>query len=146
MLPFENLGAQPGSDEFALGLSYAIQNNLASVQDISLISFAASSAFPSKGRNLRQIADELGATYILEGSIFRADGVLRINAELVRVEDGVADLDRAVRSDDRGRVRRPGRDLQGDCRRAAARRALAEDDTRRAPISMTCTCVRNSSR
>jgi TolB-like protein len=90
VLAFENLGAQPDSDEFALGLSYAIQNNLASVQDISLISFAASSAFPSKGRNLQQIADGLRATYILAGSIFRADGNLRIDVELVQVENGIA--------------------------------------------------------
>ena len=35
VLPFENLGAQPDSEAFALGLSYGIQNNLASVKGIT---------------------------------------------------------------------------------------------------------------
>ena len=34
VLPFENLGAQPDSDEFALGLSYELQRYLTSVQGI----------------------------------------------------------------------------------------------------------------
>ena len=89
VFPFENLSIQPGSDAFALGLTYEIQRRLTSVHGIELLSFASSSAFPAKGRNLRQIANDLRANFIVEGSIFRADDVLRINARLVRVADDV---------------------------------------------------------
>ena len=67
VLPFENLSAHPDSDAFALGLSWAIQNDLANVQGISLHFVPGVVGVPRRRRDLRQAAAGLGADLLLVG-------------------------------------------------------------------------------
>jgi TolB-like protein len=90
VLLFENLSTEPDSDAFARGLNYELRDYLTRIQGIQLLSFASSSAFPSKERNFRRIKADLGADLVLAGSMFRADGAVKINVELVQVDDSVA--------------------------------------------------------
>ncbi len=86
VLPFVNLGGDADQDYFADGVVTEIITALARFRSFSVVS--RHSAFIYKGRSIdvRQVAAELGVRYVLEGSIRREGGQVRINVQLV---DGV---------------------------------------------------------
>ncbi len=61
--------------------------NLSIIDGLSPRSRTSSFAFKGKQRNVREVGQELGADYIVEGSVLRAGQQLRIEAQLVRVRD-----------------------------------------------------------
>jgi DNA-binding winged helix-turn-helix (wHTH) protein/TolB-like protein len=88
VMPFQNLG--PVAREYvALGITDDITTRLASVHGV-VVSSRTSAAYCAKaGRSARQIADEMGVSFILEGSVRwetdESNGEsLRVNAELIR--------------------------------------------------------------
>jgi TolB-like protein/Tfp pilus assembly protein PilF len=84
VLPFENLGEQGEYSFLAEGVQDEILTNLAKVADLKVIS--RTSVMQYKGgiqRNLREIAKALGVAHVLEGSVQRADGRVRVNAQLI---------------------------------------------------------------
>ncbi len=83
VLPFQNLSGDPEQDYFADGVVDDIITALTRFKSFAVI--ARNSSFVYKGRavDVRQVADELGARYILEGSVRRAKERLRITAQLV---------------------------------------------------------------
>ncbi len=85
VLPFKNLSAEADSDYFVDGLADEIIRNLAVVQGLQVLSSTSSSAFKDQPRNLRHIEEQLGASLVVEGSVLRAGGRVRINAQLVQV-------------------------------------------------------------
>jgi adenylate cyclase len=87
VLPFQNLGSDPEQDYFADGVVEDIITALSRFRSFAVI--ARNSSFTYKGRStdVRQVSSELGVRYILEGSLRRAGGRLRIAAQLV---DGVS--------------------------------------------------------
>jgi TolB-like protein/Flp pilus assembly protein TadD len=87
VLPLVNLSRDPGNDYFADGLTDEIIRNLSIIDGLAVRSQTSSFAFKGKPRNLREAGRQLGADYILEGSVLRAGQQLRINAQLVRVRD-----------------------------------------------------------
>ena len=99
VLPFVALSNGPDDEYFADGLTEEILNSLARVPELLVI--ARTSAFHFKGQNksIRQIADELGVSHIVEGSIRRDGERLRVTAQLIRATDGfqvwAEDYDRA---------------------------------------------------
>src|SRR4051812_3888786 len=88
VLPFANLGGGPEEDWFADGITEELTTALARVRWFHVIS--RNSAFAYKGRDLdvRQVGRELGVGYVLEGSIRRVGGLLRITGQLVETENG----------------------------------------------------------
>lgn len=86
VLPFQNLGSDPEQDYFADGVVEDIITALSRFRSFAVI--ARNSSFTYKGRatDVRQIAGELDVRYVLEGSLRRVGGRLRIAAQLV---DGV---------------------------------------------------------
>ncbi|NEJ73502.1 tetratricopeptide repeat protein [Rhizobium phaseoli] len=86
VLPFANLGGDVDQDYFADGVVTEIITALARFRSFSVVS--RYSAFVYKGRSIdvREVARELGVRYVLEGSIRREGGQVRIHVELV---DGV---------------------------------------------------------
>ena len=87
VLPLENLGHQPANDYFADGLTDELIRNLSVIEGLAVRSRTSSFAFKAKSRNVREAGEQLGADYILEGSVLRADQQLRINVQLVRARD-----------------------------------------------------------
>jgi adenylate cyclase len=83
VLPFDNLSADPDQVFFADGLTEALTNKLAGLREIFVIS--RNSAYTYRGRSVpvAQIGRELGVRYVLEGSVQRADGRVRITAQLI---------------------------------------------------------------
>jgi eukaryotic-like serine/threonine-protein kinase len=87
VLPFKNLSADPNSEYFVDGLTDEIIRNLSVIEGLDVRSRTSSFTFKDKPRNLRDVAQQLRANLVVEGSVLRADGRLRINAQLVRAAD-----------------------------------------------------------
>ena len=87
VLPFENLGGDPGQDFFGDGIAEEIINDLTRFPDLRVISRYSSFKFKGRHLDLRDIGRDLGVRYILEGSVRRAGDLLRITGQLVDTED-----------------------------------------------------------
>jgi TolB-like protein/Flp pilus assembly protein TadD len=88
VLPFANMSGDPEQDYFADGMSEEIITVLSRSSGLFVI--ARSSSFTYKGRTIdvRQVGRELGAGYVLEGSVRRSRERLRITAQLVDAVSG----------------------------------------------------------
>jgi adenylate cyclase len=88
VLPFVNMSSDPKQEYFSDGITEEILNRLASIRGLQVA--ARTSAFSFKGDNqdVREIAQQLGVSNILEGSVRKADGQVRITAQLIRASDG----------------------------------------------------------
>ncbi len=83
VLPFDNLGGGDDMAYFSDGISEEILQVIARVRDLRVIGKASSFRFRGVDKTSRQIFAELGATHMLDGSVRRAGGQIRINAQLV---------------------------------------------------------------
>ena len=83
VLPFTNLSDDKGSEYFSDGLSEEVMNRLARVSGLLVV--ARTSAFSFKGTNKdsRTIANELQVSHLIEGSVRKDGGQLRVNAQLI---------------------------------------------------------------
>jgi adenylate cyclase len=88
VLPFENLSEDPKQEFFSDGLTDDIITALSRFKDLFVI--ARNSTFRYKGQavDVRQLKKELGARYVLEGSVQRAGDALRVRAQLLDAKDG----------------------------------------------------------
>ena len=91
VLPFKNLG-DPAEQYFADGLTEEITSRLASLSDLRVISRTSADQYRTTDKSLKQIGGELGAGYVLEGSVRweRADtgrGRVRVTPQLIQVSD-----------------------------------------------------------
>jgi TolB-like protein/DNA-binding winged helix-turn-helix (wHTH) protein/Flp pilus assembly protein TadD len=85
VLPFENLSGDPEQEYFSDGLTEEMIAQLSMVQPESMRVIARTSAMQYKrtGKKADQIGRELGVDYLLEGSVRRAAGRVRITVQLV---------------------------------------------------------------
>src|SRR6202161_2630291 len=88
VLPFDNMSAEVGNDYLADGIVEAITATLSCIRSFFVI--ARSSAFTYKNRatDAREIGKDLGVAYLLEGSVQKAGGRLRIIVQLIETEGG----------------------------------------------------------
>ena len=88
VLPFANISRDPEDEYFGDGLAEEIINALAQIPALKVI--ARTSAFAFKGQNtdIRRIAEALGVTTVLEGSVRRSGNRLRVTAQLIGAVDG----------------------------------------------------------
>src|SRR5437773_6481976 len=79
VLPFENLSDEKENAYFADGVQDEILTNLARVADLKVISRTSTMQYKvGAERNLREIAQQLGVAHVLEGSVQRAGGRVRV--------------------------------------------------------------------
>src|SRR5205814_2343469 len=88
VLPFANLSNDPSQDYFADGITENLTTDLARIRGSFII--ARNTAFTFKGKNIdaKQIGKELGVRYVLEGSVQRDQGRVRVNAQLIDATSG----------------------------------------------------------
>ena len=86
-LPFINMSGDPEQEYFADGITEDIITNLSLWRTFPVISRNSSFAYRDKSSNLKQVADELGARYIVEGSVRKGGNRVRITAQLVDAEE-----------------------------------------------------------
>lgn len=83
VLPFQNLSAQKENAYFADGIQNEILTKLATVRDLKVISRTSTEKYQSKPDNLKTVAQELGVSTILEGTVQRAGDKVRVNVQLI---------------------------------------------------------------
>ena len=88
MLPFENLGGDPKDDYLVDGITDDLTTDLSNITNAVVIARNSAYTYKGKATNVKQVGDELGVRYVLEGSVRRMGDVLRINAQLVSTESG----------------------------------------------------------
>jgi len=85
VLPFINLTGDPANDYLGDGLAEELLNRLTRVPGLKVMARGAAFAWKGKDVDVRTIADALGADYVVEGSIRRQGGLVRVNAALEQV-------------------------------------------------------------
>jgi TolB-like protein/DNA-binding winged helix-turn-helix (wHTH) protein/Tfp pilus assembly protein PilF len=88
VLPLQNLSGDPDQDYFADGTTEELIATLAQIDTLRVISRTSAMQYKGTSKSLPQVARELNVDAILEGSIQRSDGRVRITAQLV---DGATD-------------------------------------------------------
>jgi TolB-like protein/class 3 adenylate cyclase len=84
VLPFENLSEEKENAYFTDGVQDEILTGLARVADLKVISRTSTMQYKSGAElNLREIAKALGVAHVLEGSVQRTGGRVRVNAQLI---------------------------------------------------------------
>ena len=83
VLPFQNMSGDPEQEYFSDGISEDIITDLSNVSALSVV--ARNTSFTYKGQSLdvKEVAQKLGVTHVLEGSVRKAGNRVRITAQLI---------------------------------------------------------------
>jgi adenylate cyclase len=88
VLPFANLSGDPQQDYFSDGITEDITTELSRFSELLVIARNSAFQYTGKAVDIRQVGRELGARYVLEGSVRRRDDRIRITAQLVDAVTG----------------------------------------------------------
>ena len=83
VLPFENLSDDKANAYFATGMQDEILTRLAGIRDLKVISRSSTEQYASRPPNLKIVAEQLGVTTVLEGSVQKAGAAVHINVQLL---------------------------------------------------------------
>ena len=83
VLPFANMTQDPGQDPFCDGLTEEIITALSKTPQLFVIASNTTFTYKGKPMKVRQVSEELGVRYVLEGSVRRAGEQVRISAQLI---------------------------------------------------------------
>jgi TolB-like protein/class 3 adenylate cyclase len=88
VLPFTNMSEEVDQEHFADGMTDDLITDLSKVSGLFVIARNSSFFYKGQAVNVPQVAAELGVRYVLEGSVRRADDMVRINAQLIDAKEG----------------------------------------------------------
>jgi adenylate cyclase len=88
VLPFDNIGDDPEQAYFADGMTDDLITDLSKVAGLFVIARNSTFVYRGKSRDVREIAKTLGVRYVLEGSVRRSGGAVRVNAQLIDATSG----------------------------------------------------------
>ena len=88
VLPFVNMSNDPEQEYFGDGIAEEILNSIVHLRDLKVAGRTSSFQFKGKNVDLREIGEKLSVSNVLEGSVRKQGGKLRITAQLIKVEDG----------------------------------------------------------
>lgn len=83
VLPFINIGQNPQEDYFVDGLTEEILDKLAKLKHLRVPGRSSSFSFKGKNSKISTVAQELNVAHVLEGSVRKSGGNLRITAQLI---------------------------------------------------------------
>jgi TolB-like protein/cytochrome c-type biogenesis protein CcmH/NrfG len=83
VLPFENMSEDKGNAYFCDGVQEDILTNLANIHELRVVSRTSVEQYRNTTKPIRQIAQELGVKWILEGSVQRAGNKVRVTGQLI---------------------------------------------------------------
>ena len=87
VLPFESLSEDKSNAYFADGIQDEILARLSKISDLKVISRTSTEKYKSAPANLREIAQQLGVSNILEGSVQKAADQVRVTVQLIKAEN-----------------------------------------------------------
>ena len=118
VLPFENLSGVASEDYLADAITEDLTTDLSRVAGAFVIARQSAYTYRGKTVDIRNVGEELGVRYVLEGSVRKLGDALRVNAQLVAAETGAhlwaERLDQPLKDLGAGQeeiVRRVGRSL-----------------------------------
>jgi eukaryotic-like serine/threonine-protein kinase len=88
VLPFVNMSGDKEQEYFSDGLAEEIINALAQISGLKVTARTSAFAFKGKQEDIRRIAEALGVSTILEGSVRKAGNRIRVAAQLIAAADG----------------------------------------------------------
>ena len=88
VLPFDNMSGDPEQAYFADGIAEDIITDLSKVSGLFVIARNSSFGYRGQSPDIRRVSQELGARYVLEGSVRKAGNRVRINAQMIDGADG----------------------------------------------------------
>jgi len=88
VLPFVNMSEDSSNEYFSDGLSEELLNLLTKIPELKVAS--RSSAFSYKGKDFKisDVGHELNVAHVLEGSVRKSGNLIRVTAQLIKVDDG----------------------------------------------------------
>jgi len=84
VLPFENLSEDKSNAYFADGIQDEILTRLSKIADLKVISRTSTQRYKNTSQSLSEIANQLGVANLLEGSVQKTNGQVRVNVQLIR--------------------------------------------------------------
>ena len=87
VLPFENLSRDPDNAYFCDGIQEEILTRLSKIGDLKVISRTSTQRYKSTPKNLLEIAKQLGVANILEGTVQKTEGQVRVNVQLINARN-----------------------------------------------------------
>ena len=88
VLPFKNLSDDADQEYFADGMAEDLITDLSKISGLFVIARNSSFVYKDRPAKVRQVAEELGVRYVLEGSVRRVGDQVRINAQLIDATTG----------------------------------------------------------
>jgi TolB-like protein/Flp pilus assembly protein TadD len=88
VLPFLNLSKDPDQEYFTDGMVDDLITDLSKISDLLVVARDSTFTYKGKPAKVKQVAEELGVRYVLEGSVRRAGDEIRINAQLIDAMTG----------------------------------------------------------
>jgi len=88
VLPFQNMSGDPEQEYFADGMVEDIITALSRFKSLFIIARNSSFTYKGKAVDIRQVGRELGVRYVLEGSVRKAGGKLRVTGQLIEAATG----------------------------------------------------------
>jgi TolB-like protein/class 3 adenylate cyclase len=83
VLPFVNMSDDPNQEYFSDGITEDLITDLSAISGLFVIARNSTYVYKGKPIKIKQVAEELGVKYVLEGSVRKADNQVRINAQLI---------------------------------------------------------------
>jgi TolB-like protein len=83
VLPFDNYSNDKENEYFSDGMTEEITTQLAKIADLKVIARTSSMLYKGSKKSIKQIAEELGVSAILEGSVQKVGNAIRITAQLI---------------------------------------------------------------
>ena len=88
VLPFVNMSDDAGNEYFSDGLSEELLNLLSQIPQLKVASRTSAFSYKGKDFKIADVGRELNVDHVLEGSVRKSGDVIRITAQLIKVEDG----------------------------------------------------------
>jgi adenylate cyclase len=88
VLPFQNMSGDPEQEYFADGMVEDIITALSRFKSLFVIARNSSFSYKGKSPDIRQVGRELGVRYVLEGSVRKGGGRIRITGQLIEAGTG----------------------------------------------------------
>jgi adenylate cyclase len=88
VLPFANMSGDPENEYFGDGLAEELLNALAGIEGLKVAARTSAFAFKNTQTDVRTIGDTLRVATVLEGSVRRSAGRIRITAQLIDARSG----------------------------------------------------------
>jgi TolB-like protein len=83
VLPFVNMSNDPDQEYFSDGMMEAILNHLTKIEGLRITSRTTMMTYKGSDKKVPEIANEVGARYVLEGSVQKSETTVRITAQLI---------------------------------------------------------------